>query len=99
MAAMSAVKTITLKVGGMCGMPAQTCLLSKKSRELLGIAVDDLVTVSTDVGSITRFVLKSPAIQEKDDFVFLSPEDLVFLNIEIATTVDVSLDTCGVACP
>lgn len=85
----------------MCGMPAQTCLLSKKSREFLGIKVGDLVTINVpDSGSITRFVLKAPAaVQEKDSFVFLSPEDLQFLNIEIATTVDVSQDTVGVACP
>jgi hypothetical protein len=91
---------IRLKVGGMCGMPSQTCLLSKKSREALGVMIDDLVMINAlDSGTIIRFVLKAPAIREKDDFVFLSPEDLKFLNIEIANTVDVFPDTVGVACP
>jgi len=94
------INTLRLKLGAMCGIPPQTCLISKKNRDVLGLALDELVLIDHEgLGQVTRFILKSPNIPEKDDFVFVSVEDLKFLSAEIAEAVDVTPDKGGIACP
>jgi len=82
----------------MCGMPSQTCLMSKKNREALQLDVNGLVVVrSNDQDtSVVRRILKAPNIPQKDAFVFLSPDDLNLLNVNIADNVELSQDTEGV---
>ena len=98
---MAMLKIIRLQVGAMCGIPEQTCLVSKRNRDTLGVHIGDLLKVQDPLRDsfVTRRILRAPRMELKDDFVFVSPEDLEFLNVDIADKVDISQDFGGIECP
>lgn len=96
-----AAKTLQLKVAGICGIPAKTILLAKKNREALAIEVEGLVVIHCDDQdtTIVRRVVKAQHHPLMNDFVFLSPEDLHLLNVNIEDRVELRPDTEGIECP
>lgn len=98
---MSVAKSVQILVGCVCGIPDQTCMISKKTRTLLGVDVGSVIRIESEDNStqVSRRVIKSPAVHNKDDFVFLSPEDLNLLNVKISDNVGIRLDPEGLECP
>jgi len=92
---------LKILIGCMCGMPGQTCLISKKNREALGLELGDVLLIESEEQStsVSRRVLRAPNMPNKDEFVFLAPEDLDFLNLDISENVTISPDISGVERP
>jgi len=97
---MNDTKTMVLKIGAMCGIPDQSCLISRKTRDQIGVSVGDVVRIEVlDGNLVARRVMKAPNVPCKDEYVFLCPEDIGLLNVDISTNVELRLDPEGIECP
>lgn len=93
-------KSITLAVGSHNCFPT-VCLLSKRSRQLIGAGLDDIIRIQSQDGRwvITRRVVETVKMEKMDDYVFLSEDDLELLGVQYDDHVDVSFVGDLVECP